>query len=262
MGRFNSRSRVGSDASRRIFRGRSACFNSRSRVGSDLTNLPPNPLNRSFNSRSRVGSDLYRQATVLSGLRFNSRSRVGSDVVHGFADAAPGVSIRAPAWGATSATSASANCSAFQFALPRGERRGKPTAAAFILRFNSRSRVGSDFMRRFFARCQCVSIRAPAWGATPLLLRRRAALIVSIRAPAWGATGGLKRMHFGGGVSIRAPAWGATFAVLAFATPENSFNSRSRVGSDGRGERQQHGRCRFNSRSRVGSDEAAPRVNR
>ena len=151
---------------------------------------------------------------------------------------------------------------AFQFALPRGERRGKPTAAAFILRFNSRSRVGSDFMRRFFARCQCVSIRAPAWGATPLLLRRRAALIVSIRAPAWGATGGLKRMHFGGGVSIRAPAWGATFAVLAFATPENSFNSRSRVGSDGRGERQQHGRCRFNSRSRVGSDEAAPRVNR
>ena len=34
-----------------------------------------------------------------------------------------------------------------------------------------------------------VSIHAPVWGATQLLLTERQALDVSIHAPVWGATG-------------------------------------------------------------------------
>jgi len=33
-----------------------------------------------------------------------------------------------------------------------------------------------------------VSIHAPTWGATKLIVRSRSSLIVSIHAPTWGAT--------------------------------------------------------------------------
>ena len=153
------------------------------------------------------------------------------------------VSIRAPAWGATSLASALA----------------EPTNRSF----NPRPRVGGDPPNRVHQlerRPIRVSIRAPAWGATRVLtsrtqhdstkfqsapprggrpgvgLRRlrtdqpcfnprprvggdssqqpaRASwrrCQVSIRAPAWGATS--FRLSGGGilEVSIRAPAWGAT----------------------------------------------------
>ena len=99
--------------------------------------------------------------------------------------------------------------------------------------FNSRSRVGSDPVRRLIPPNQNVSIRAPAWGATEVTATFLRYLKVSIRAPAWGAThhiGARQVQHIGfnsrsrvgsdraGGcilfeiiVSIRAPAWGATF---------------------------------------------------
>ena len=55
----------------------------------------------------------------------------------------------------------------FQFALPRGERRS----------CGRLSRMTSQ-----------VSIRAPAWGATPKEGQGADFGMVSIRAPAWGAT--------------------------------------------------------------------------
>ena len=55
------------------------------------------------------------------------------------------VSIRAPAWGATSIHHSCVRRLRFQFALPRGERR---TAL------------------RLIEAVEAVSIRAPAWGAT------------------------------------------------------------------------------------------------
>ena len=54
------------------------------------------------------------------------------------------VSIRAPAWGATLTTITLAIDTGFQFALPRGERRLHAARPRHSLRFNSRSRVGSD----------------------------------------------------------------------------------------------------------------------
>ena len=80
-----------------------------------------------------------------------------------------------------------------------------------------------------------------------------AELVVSIRAPAWGATPATRKALQWWAVSIRAPAWGATqiaphlilSAQFQFALPRGErlaryrprwvvwgFNSRSRVGSD------------------------------
>ena len=141
---------------------------------------------------------------------FNSRSRVGSDKFEEFMERVWYVSIRAPAWGAT------------------------------VHRDRGRTRLG-------------VSIRAPAWGATRERLLASPEEHVSIRAPAWGATYRLQFLRIHKVVSIRAPAWGATAKAAAnmynvkfqFALPRgerhriftyenfaNSFNSRSRVGSD------------------------------
>ena len=77
--RFNSRSRVGSDAARPCQRARPWRFNSRSRVGSDARRLHRHRQRRGFNSRSRVGSDLQPRGRPRDGPGFNSRSRVGSD---------------------------------------------------------------------------------------------------------------------------------------------------------------------------------------
>ena len=85
--------------------------------------------------------------------------------------------------------SANAGLAKFQFALPHGERPGKIGAVVNIA---------------------SVSIRAPAWGATPARHAEDARFYVSIRAPAWGATRFGKWVVAAGNVSIRAPAWGAT----------------------------------------------------
>ena len=79
---------------------------------------------------------------------------------------------------------------------------------------------------------QEVSIHAPAWGATAVLLVLIKMLAVSIHAPAWGAT---NRNRLG-----------------RHALP--SFNPRSRVGSDLFPHLGHPLQCRFNPRSRVGSD--------
>ena len=99
-------------------------------------------------------------------------------------------------------------------------------------RFNSRSRMGSDL----------------ADGAGVGHLH------VSIHAPAWGATGPSARRSTTAPVSIHAPAWGATDTDPAIRERGDSFNSRSRMGSDLRLVDWSFDFRRFNSRSRMGSD--------
>ena len=84
-------------------------------------------------------------------------------------------------------------------------------------RFNSRSRMGSDFNPVLAYVPRVVSIRAPAWGATAAQLRHDGFIGVSIRAPAWGATPPQTRYNASHQVSIRAPAWGATHMADADA---------------------------------------------
>ena len=78
---------------------------------------------RSFNSRSRMGSDTHRAVRNAPASCFNSRSRVGSDRVRACSPLSAGVSIHAPAWGATRHVRLHGrNLGGFQFTLPRGER--------------------------------------------------------------------------------------------------------------------------------------------
>ena len=165
------------------------------------------------------------------------------------------VSIRAPAWGATSNPPDTIRNPMFQFALPHGERPTRirnfhsatdvsiraPAWGATLLVWPRRVVAavsirapawGATFLKEEIAQPFKVSIRAPAWGATRLLVLVGQFSIISIRAPAWGATApgdfGLQT----GRVSIRAPAWGATIYGQTARFAARCFNSRSRMGSD------------------------------
>ena len=100
-------------------------------------------------------------------------------------------------------------------------------------RFNSRSRMGSDF-----SRAKNTHVDGRFQFALPHGERRIDREIrqrrnhVSIRAPAWGATIGGNHYDKYRIVSIRAPAWGATPAVFVQRMVQHCFNSRSRMGSD------------------------------
>ena len=104
-----------------------ASFNSRSREGSDHVAIFTLIKRISFNSRSREGSDCSNVKIKEKNMSFNSRSREGSDGAIRAAGSAGGVSIRAPARGATPLLTAWPCTSKFQFALPRGERPCVPT---------------------------------------------------------------------------------------------------------------------------------------
>ena len=81
---------------------RSGHFNPRSRVGSDgWCAGKQHNLTHHFNPRSRVGSDLRRYPMSKIPYNFNPRSRVGSDDEYEPIARKIGISIHAPAWGAT-----------------------------------------------------------------------------------------------------------------------------------------------------------------
>ena len=120
--------------------------------------------------------------------------------------------------------------------------------------FNPRTRMGCDCTGSIQLHDSAVSIHAPAWGATKLLVKKiihilvsihapawgatvdgrlpYMSLAVSIHAPAWGATGILSKRHTRGYVSIHAPAWGATFRFKMNLLGIVSFNPRTRMGCD------------------------------
>ena len=123
------------------------------------------------------------------------------------------VSIHAPAWGAT---------------------RLESRSSIYIVRFNSRSRVGSDPRRR------------------PDPSARRGFNSRSRVGSDANAANVVKAMLF----QFTLPRGERLRTALPLAEPEG-FNSRSRVGSDRRPRRARRTRAGFNSRSRVGSDHSA-----
>ena len=188
-------------------------FNPRARMGRDPTCRLPMTSSRPFQSTRPHGARPTATGGILKMDQFQStrphgaRLRdVGDDAVHF------GVSIHAPAWGATT---------------------GGGGGALSCSRFNPRARMGRDIKSLSRIRDSIVSIHAPAWGATgtagapamglpvfqstrPHGARRLGAVPeatffeVSIHAPAWGATiAGVVRRRLKQ-VSIHAPAWGAT----------------------------------------------------
>ena len=218
---FDPRSRAGSDAGSAARRSPPACFDPRSRAGSDRPRPRPWCGAAGFDPRSRAGSDVYDVHRRGTGDSFDPRSRAGSDLGAFVWDIGLGVSIHAPARGATG---------------PAARRLQVAPG------FDPRSRAGSDRRHRQAVRHGPVSIHAPARGATIQRPRFGVASGVSIHAPARGATPPRRcprpcRRRFdprsragsdleGGrdatpeaGVSIHAPARGATLAQDFSARP-------------------------------------------
>ena len=100
-------------------------FNSRARVGRDPPRPAGKPGRKGFNSRARVGRDQDGARRGMGSGCFNSRARVGRDLQGPERQAAARVSIRAPAWGATTSMGIRMENGLFQFARPRGARQPK-----------------------------------------------------------------------------------------------------------------------------------------
>ena len=144
-------------------------------------------------------------------ISFNPRSRKGSDKSSTMLDISlQGVSIHAPARGATMSAVHTLLILRFQSTLPQGERLPNSLIASVLVSFNPRSRKGSDLQHRVVKKRQKVSIHAPARGATSY----------------YRDAGSLKK------VSIHAPARGATKNAETNRLEYESFNPRSRKGSD------------------------------
>ena len=208
---FNPRARVGRDKrAGRLVEAR-INFNPRARVGRDVDGFVHLGLNRISIHAPAWGATrrlwlkpaiLQFQSTRPRGARH--ASCVQDSTYTPFQSTRPrgarrnlredlayycGISIHAPAWGATA---------------------GCGSAAQDKQHFNPRARVGRDETLLSRAESQGISIHAPAWGAT---LRRRYAqqqAAISIHAPAWGATEREGRTREMKRISIHAPAWGAT----------------------------------------------------
>ena len=99
---FNPRSRMGSDMPLYSFVLEYTCFNPRSRMGSDRSMRMLALPHITFQSTLPHGERLIMIAAFIFRKRFNPRSRMGSDPFDlALLVCRVGVSIHAPAWGAT-----------------------------------------------------------------------------------------------------------------------------------------------------------------
>ena len=177
--------------------------------------LTRRPMGRDvgFNPRARVGRDCGRGLRLHPGKEFQStRPRGARHALQRRRVRWLGVSIHAPAWGATSGPpSELCRGYAFQSTRPRGARRAPKSRGHAVTMFQSTRPRGARLASPDAISCPLlVSIHAPAWGATcvgrilcltvggfnprarvgrdqPRAVHRRATE-VSIHAPAWGAT--------------------------------------------------------------------------
>ena len=170
-------------------------------------------LIRYFNPRSRGGSDFSVTSPLFIYKGFQStlprRERLSSSAG---SEALSGISIHAPAEGATSSIQFWCQIFLFQSTLPRRERPNMDVLIVIDMQFQStlprRERAAWEFFLQIFQR---ISIHAPAEGATqtkPLVFHP----VLSI--------------------SIHAPAEGATLYIAYKTKVSVDFNPRSRGGSD------------------------------
>ena len=164
-----------------------------------------------FNPRSRGGSDELIRIDREADKYFNPRSRGGSDSNAFSHLEETNISIHAPAEGATVTSFSAPLPFVFQSTLPRRERHKYILSASIVRYFNPRSRGGSDsvFVPGFVLRSifqstlprrerrlpypvlhlwNCISIHAPAEGATLFIRSQLLNYHISIHAPAEGAT--------------------------------------------------------------------------
>ena len=210
-----------------------------------------------FNPRPRVGGDCASSRIGREQAGFNPRPRVGGDPRYRPQSGQDDVSIRAPAWGATSGHDTQpAQGHQFQSAPPRGGR---------LVHFEE-----SDWGKP-------VSIRAPAWGATrgPWKVRKdengfnprprvggdvnRCAIDVHISGfnprPRVGGDGAIAHLGSGPARFQSAPPRGGRLHFAGYFVVDLEFQSAPPRGGR-RGSRWQvrTPKTRFNPRPRVGGD--------
>ena len=113
-------------------------FNPRSREGSDdFIDFNYKEIADDFNPRSREGSDKGKILHYLYFVHFNPRSREGSDMSEEKYFPYMGISIHAPAKGATFVNAGAAEALKFQSTLPRRERLLILSSTPFMARFQS-----------------------------------------------------------------------------------------------------------------------------
>ena len=164
-----------------------------------------------------MGCDAAKIRVKSHQKHFNPRTRMGCDHFQPCFCSFPLISIHAPAWGATSASTNNQIDLVISIHAPAW---------------------GATLFRPQTYQLMMISIHAPAWGATvggantedsvkfqsthPHGVRHRFErgryfwVLISIHAPAWGATDEIaakKRAYY---ISIHAPAWGATLPQWGF----------------------------------------------
>ena len=211
---------------------------------------------RNFNPRARVGRDLRYLRRKSLCIDFNPRARVGRDLVLPDRRRRIGISIHAPAWGATRHNAFCRRLVSISIHAPRVGRDGNCGKGICKIAISIHApRVGRDLGSLLPCDARDISIHAPAWGATRQQHLRRAChngfqstrprgarpgarqvwrtgSDISIHAPAWGATKRLARPAARVAISIHAPAWGATCERRCTSGSSAHFNPRARVGRD------------------------------
>jgi len=159
-----------------------------------------------------MGCDFADRAYSKAWECFNPRTRMGCDYERIRDITLYGVSIHAPAWGATSGGLGHVAQTLVSIHAPAWGATRKPEIV--------------DLKGR-------VSIHAPAWGATAVIDKALDDDIVSIHAPAWGATDWLQRERIIREFQSTHPH-GVRRDSLNIPISPPSFNPRTRMGCDNR----------------------------
>ena len=187
-------------------------FNPRAREGRDNTFLSPSRIRRSFNPRAREGRDAVLHFPVHAWNVFQStRPRGARRVRQGTAGQRPGLSIHAPARGATCRCAAKMASACLSIHAPaRGATQGggrMDSGGRLSIHAPARGATTARTRIRYILRFQSTRPR----GARRVLLELSGVKdFLSIHAPARGATAVLAFSHVTDALSIHAPARGAT----------------------------------------------------
>ncbi len=209
-------------------------FNPRPRVGGDPQNPQDASSSHDFNPRPRVGGDTPPEEQYPTITNFNPRPRVGGDSLSTSNWITKGISIHAPAWGATYSDRVSINRYGISIHAPAWGATWPPRYSILPARdFNPRPRVGGDTYPTLMSASYYRFQSTPPRGGRLLFDGFDMALINFNPRP---RVGGDLRVQVAQKsiviISIHAPAWGAT--------PHNRFNF--------------HSHRHFNPRPRVGGD--------
>ena len=165
----------------------------------------------SFDPRPRAGSDFARMSLIMAGNSFDPRPRAGSDQQEGRYGGAIGVSIHAPARGATIVGTRLRLLRRVSIHAPaRGATVSLPLSAVPLK----------------------VSIHAPARGATSGTRRFDGMFLFRSTPPRGERRKRLPTYRRSVVVSIHAPARGATRLVAQRLGRSTRFDPRPRAGSD------------------------------